>query len=289
MTDWLRNAIDVHVHPSPSMYPRLMDDDELARQAEAAGMRAVLLKCHEGYTMERATLAQKRVKKLSVLGGCVLNHFVGGLNPHAVGYALIMGARMIWMPTMHSANHLKFRGGAKFAGRTSGLEDMPVEGLTVLDEKGKLKPAVHDILDLMKGKDCALGSGHLHWTEIDVLFREAVKRGITRCIITHAESVMKGCTVEFQVEMARLGVYIERCYLAHHAKRITMEKAAGEIRQIGVDQVVLETDFGQNTNPKPTEGLIAFCEGLHGQDFSETDIRKMASLNPARLLNLPIG
>jgi len=288
MIDWLKDAVEVHVHASPSMYPRLLDDDELAAAAEGAGMHAVLLKAHEGYTMERATLAQKRTQRLKVLGGVALNHFVGGLNPHAVAYCMTMGGRMVWMPTLHSANHIKARGGAKFGHQQSGMEDLPVEPLTVLDAQGKLKPEVHDILDLLAGKDVALGSGHLHRTEIDVLFREAHRRGVERMIITHAESPIKETHVAFQKEMAGLGVYIERCYLAHHKGRITFDQTAAEIREVGPERIVLETDFGQAGNPTPTAGLLDFCEQLHQRDFSERDVRRMVSRNPAELLGVPL-
>jgi len=289
MIDWLRDAVEVHVHPSPSMFPRLLDDDELAAAAEAAGMYAVLFKAHEGYTMERAALAQKRCRRLKVLGGVVLNHFVGGLNPHAVAYALTMGARMVWMPTMHSANHIRWRGSASFGHQQSGMEHMTVEPLTVLDERGRLRPAVQDILELMAGRDAALGAGHLHRDEIAVLFREARARGVERLIVTHAELPFMECDVAFQAEMARLGVYIERSWLAvtHPDFGIDLARTAAEIREIGPGQVVLETDFGQATNPAPTEGLAAFCAGLHAHGLSEADVRRMVSTNPAALLNLP--
>ncbi|MFI5401000.1 MAG: DUF6282 family protein, partial [SAR324 cluster bacterium] len=50
MTPWLHDAVDIHVHAAPSIFPRLYDADRLVTEAQAAGMRAVLLKAHEGST-----------------------------------------------------------------------------------------------------------------------------------------------------------------------------------------------------------------------------------------------
>ncbi|HEY8255129.1 MAG TPA: DUF6282 family protein, partial [Rhizomicrobium sp.] len=38
----LKGAIDIHVHQDPDSAPRVIDADDVARQAKAAGMRAVV-------------------------------------------------------------------------------------------------------------------------------------------------------------------------------------------------------------------------------------------------------
>ena len=58
MTNWLHGAVDVHVHASPSIFPRLYDAEKLVAEAQATGMRGLLLKAHEGSTAELAALAQ---------------------------------------------------------------------------------------------------------------------------------------------------------------------------------------------------------------------------------------
>jgi len=78
----LRGAIDLHTHSAPSFFDRLLDDVELAEQARAAGMRAVLYKAHEQDTTGWA--ARRAVPGIQAFGGVVLNHAVGGLNPAAV-------------------------------------------------------------------------------------------------------------------------------------------------------------------------------------------------------------
>lgn len=95
----LKGAIDIHVHSSPSIFPRSVNDLELAEQAKQAGMRAIVLKAHEESTVSRAKLVSKVVEGIEVYGSLVLNEYVGGLNPYAVDMAIQQGAKLIWMPT----------------------------------------------------------------------------------------------------------------------------------------------------------------------------------------------
>ncbi|MCK5429317.1 MAG: hypothetical protein KAI94_07590, partial [Anaerolineales bacterium] len=156
----LEGVIDLHIHSSPDVIPRLMDDVEIAHEAAEAGMRAVLLKSHHTLTADRAAIASKQVEGIQVFGGLVLNQAVGGLNPCAVEVALAMGAKEIWMPTLSAANHL----------RASNVDG---EGITILDESGAIKPVVNDILRLIAPADVILGTGHLSVDEIIILVKAA--------------------------------------------------------------------------------------------------------------------
>jgi hypothetical protein len=42
--DLLEGAIDIHIHSAPDVYPRILNDIELALQAKDMGMRAILIK-----------------------------------------------------------------------------------------------------------------------------------------------------------------------------------------------------------------------------------------------------
>jgi hypothetical protein len=39
----LQGSIDLHIHPSPSLFPRRLDAVEAAQQAAQAGMRAIVI------------------------------------------------------------------------------------------------------------------------------------------------------------------------------------------------------------------------------------------------------
>jgi hypothetical protein len=79
----LEGSIDMHIHSAPDIYMRILNDIELARQAQEMGMRAILVKNHFDGTAARARLATDETG-FPVFGAITLNHTVGGLNAHAV-------------------------------------------------------------------------------------------------------------------------------------------------------------------------------------------------------------
>jgi len=53
----LTGLIDIHIHTSPDIQARLLDDIEAARLAFDAGMKAILIKSHHTLTADRASIA----------------------------------------------------------------------------------------------------------------------------------------------------------------------------------------------------------------------------------------
>ncbi len=267
--------IDLHVHSAPDLQPRLADDVDVARAATIAGLRAILLKSHDTLTADRAAIAEKVVGGVRVFGGLVLNEAVGGLNPRAVEVALQMGAREIWFPTLDAANHRRLHG--------------QTGGITILAEDGRVRPAVYQILDLLRDADVALGTGHLAIGETAVLVRLARERGLRRIVVTHPEAPFIAMPVALQEELRGEGVFFERCYLnilASPDSEAALAEVAAQIRRVGVGSTVLATDLGQAGNPPPPEGLSRFVGGLLRTGLNERDIRVMAAENPAYLLGL---
>lgn len=84
----LKDAIELHVHSAPSIFPRRQTDWELIEDVRKAGMAGVVLKAHEGQTYDRATLLREKNPDLHIYGGLVCNFFSGGLSPAAVDVAL---------------------------------------------------------------------------------------------------------------------------------------------------------------------------------------------------------
>ena len=52
----LQGAVDTHMHTAPDIYPRSVTVMEAAKNAKAAGMRAILVKSHCTDTSDRAEL-----------------------------------------------------------------------------------------------------------------------------------------------------------------------------------------------------------------------------------------
>lgn len=283
---WLEGAIDIHTHTGPSIFPRLMTDGELAAEARRAGMKGVVIKAHEGSTVERAAQFDDP-DGLRVFGGIALNRFVGGLNAVALECALVLGARIVWMPTLHAANHMRFFGKAGFHAQTASTSETSLEPVAVLDAEGRLLPEAEAVLDLMAAHpQAALSSGHLSAEETRVLFREARRRGVRKLLLTHPELPVSGFDLSFQTEMADLGATIERNVLPHYPDwgGVPVERTVAEIRSIGPERCILATDFGQANKPPPPAGLAEFCDRLLANGLDEASIMALIKTNPSRLL-----
>ena len=267
----LSGMYDLHVHTSPDIRPRLLNDLEAARQSMAAGMAGILLKSHITLTADRAVLAEAAVPGSRVYGSLVLNQFTGGLNPAAVDAALQMGAKQIYMPTVSAANH-------RIHTNASGgidLSDPSAESL------------LREILALIKERGAILGTGHISRAEIRLIVRIGTQLGLEKIVITHPEHPFVTLTAGEQRELAGKGVYFERCFASTFKELgdVPVEQIAREIRDVGVASTVLTTDLGAAGYPAPTEGMRAFLAGLRTCGIEDNEIDVMTKQNPAELLS----
>lgn len=176
LPDWASGMTDLHTHSSPSLLPRHGDDRATAAAEHAVGFSTVVLKAHEGSTVERAAAAGD-----GVYGGIVLNSPVGGANPDAVEVAARLGGRVVWMPTVSARTHQAGANSPELSVHR-GFELGPID---VVGEDGALLPQWHDVLEVVSAYDLLLASGHLSADETVVLFREARRHGVQRLMVNH--------------------------------------------------------------------------------------------------------
>ena len=100
----VRGAFDLHVHISPDVVERRIDDVGLARRFHEVGLAGFLLKSHYTSTAERAAVVSAVCPEVTVMGAIALNRAVGGLNALAVEIAAREGARVVWLPTVDAVN-----------------------------------------------------------------------------------------------------------------------------------------------------------------------------------------
>jgi hypothetical protein len=276
MTSNLPNgAIDTHVHSFPDVIARKLDDIELVEQARAAGMSALVLKCHHACTCARAYLLNRFFPDFRVFGGIVLNETVGGFNPRAVEAALKMGATQVWMPTKSAANHRTHLGGRG--------------GLTVL-KGARLREDVTVILRQVAEADAILATGHLSPEESRVLVEEALAAGVKRISVTHPEWGVTAMPVAVQRKLAPSGaVFFERCLVSTQPDleaTVPFETIVDQIRAVGVDTTIAATDYGLPQLSAPVDGLRDYASRLLQSGFAAADVRRMMRDNPARLLRI---
>ncbi|NWF92696.1 MAG: hypothetical protein HXY46_07250 [Syntrophaceae bacterium] len=285
----MQGAIDMHVHSSPSLFPRLVDHVEAAEAARAMGMRALILKEHHGFTSDRVYFVRKLVSGIDLFGGVALNNAVGGINPFAVDAAARLGAKIVWFPTLSAKNHLDQMGGPEFGPmKQEGKGRLAERPVRIVDEKGHLLSEVYEVIDLIAENDLILATGHLSISEVKLLVKTARERGVKRLYVNHPEFIVNG-TIEDQKELSRTGAFIEHPAIFMFPMWPTKAGIDGiveMIKAVGPERTVLSTDLGQLHNPPPWEGLRMFLRVLLEKGIPKEDLKRMVQDNPAYLLNI---
>jgi hypothetical protein len=294
-SELLRGAVDLHCHVNPHVRPEIHSQTalEYAREASAAGMRAIVLKDIGLPTTGTAAVVNAIVDGIEVFGSLVLNRCNGGICPEAVATALGhgAGARIVYMPTGDALNHAIKRE------RFYAGVNPPVprdRAITILDG-GKLIPEVYEVLDLIAKADRCLATAHLSPPEIMPLVEAARERGVKKIIVSHALWQMVGLSPEQLRQLAAWGAFIEieiclympLMHFIHGEAPLDPRLAARTIREIGAERVILDTDLGQAYAPVPVEGYRMFLAALLKCGVREPELRAMACDNPAALLGLP--
>jgi hypothetical protein len=287
-------AVDLHCHSGPSVMPRYFDHYEAMQEASAAGIRALLIKDHYYSATPVTEMLNKHFKhlKVTLLSGVPLNNQTGGLNIYAVEHGIKLGAKLVWMPTFTSANHINqhkkdehFKD--KFPqAKKKMLEPIP---LSVLDANGKLVPEVLPILDLIAEHDIVLSGGHLHISEIFPLFEEAKRRGVKRLLVNHPTYVVEASLDDIR-RLVDMGAYVEHsmCMFVPGSKFKFYDppELDAMIEAGTVERTILGSDLGQQGNPRLVDGFRNVIETCLGLGYTEAEVRKMTSSNAAQLIGL---
>ena len=236
-----------------------------------------MLKNHLDPTPARAILANTSGQYTAkAYGSAVLNLSIGGLNPLAVKYYLKLGAKIIWMPTLHARNQIEYFGRDPFANHP---------GIRLLDENGDLKPEVLEILDLIKEYDATIATGHISIGESIAVCNAARERGV-RTVLTHPDWTCTTVPADVQTQLVKKGVILEKLWFDIGINHVTAEYMAQTIRDAGVENCFMATDRGQSGKEYPVEGLMMFMDAMLDCGFSVEEIHIMTHENPERVLGL---
>ncbi len=281
----LEGAIDLHIHAGPDIFPRDLDEADVAQQAEEIGMEAVLFKSHFTTNADRVYMLRKRFEGVGLYGSVVLNKSVGGINPEAVFAALNLDAMRVEMPTVDSRQHIQR------LGRTypwSKIQLPETEGMTILNEEGGLIPEVRQVAELVAAHDAILATGHLTVPEMLALIEEARDAGVKKILVTHAELDVVSVSKEDQKRMADMGAYIEHSFTpcTHLRQRLDPRRIVEAIEHVGSERCVMSSDMGQPVNPVPREGFRMFVKTMLHLGISQGDIDIMIRENPAKFLGI---
>jgi hypothetical protein len=279
----VRGGYDLHIHISPDLPPRRIDDVSLAHRFAELGLAGFALKSHYTSTAERAQVVSK-VTGVRVLGAITLNQGVGGLNPLAVEIAAREGARIVWMPTFDSK--------AETAGRTDPKpgDNVPqwakfqhelrelglgVEAVEVTDAGGAVLPETLDVLRTIARHDLVLATAHLSRDDAVAVVDAAFEEGVKTVVITHPEFTSQQFTIEEQVAFVAKGCLIERCLSTPWSSKTTFEHVFDGVRAVGLENNFFSSDFGNPDYPAVEDGLAIWADKLLEAGFQEDDVHSM--------------
>jgi hypothetical protein len=226
----------------------------------------------------------------------LLDGIVIGCSFPDVGHAAVsvhsFGARLVWMPTFSSANHINaHKKDAEFKDKfpqtkKKMLDPVP---LSILDAKGHLLPEVGPILDMIAENDVVLSSGHLHISECWPLFEEAKKRGVKRLLCNHPSYVVDASLDDIR-RLAGMGVYCEHsmCMFVPGSKFHFYQPSELDamIKAATPEKTILGSDLGQIGNPRLVDGFRNVIETCLDLGYSESQVRSMVSANAVTLMGL---
>jgi len=257
----------------------------------AFGYRAFISKRHHCCNADSAKLATKHVPGIKVFGGIVLNWCVGGLNPHAVDAAILMGAKIVWMGNMHAGTLSKEPFYSQYDWHNIPEDHIlktrqvkkyhiapPINAIAL--DSGELIPEVHDIIDLIADAgDVILNTCHISYVECEAVVSEARKAGVEKIMIAHAHKF----TLEQQKKLADMGAYLEYDI----PKDESRHKAIAEfIKSIGTEHCVITSGMGAATHCHPIDEMRHIMMSLRLNGLSQEEVDLMTKKTPAKLLSL---
>lgn len=284
----LTDAIDLHVHTGPDLFPRLGDDANTAAGCRDAGLAGMAVKCHFEGTAVRAHLVNQMTPGFTMYGGIALNYPVGGINPMAVHSCLAVGGKVIWMPSGHARYHATITGTLGGWGNSfMNLRTPPdAEGITVLAADGGLTDDAREVVRLVAEADALLATSHLAPEEILLVLDEARTVG-ARTLVNHVMYMPK-CDLDLIEEFVARGAAVEVCsvLVSGFWDRLRLDDVIAIVDRVGSQNLVLASDGGGIQTPSPHESLRVLLDNLLYQGVSEKDLRRSITETPRRLLGV---
>lgn len=269
----LKGVIDMHVHSNPDIRHRAYDDFELMEAAIRVGARAIVIKTHQGTTVDRAYLCNRHNEivhqgdnDFTMYGSIALNRQMGGINPWAVESGLKLGAKVIWLPTQSARNNMV-------------KQNQDPAGCVDVIRDGKIVPELKDVFRLVKDYDVVLGTGHISPEECFKVVEAARDAGVKKVVVTHPEWWMVGMSLEDQVRIVKdYDVILEHCFAqpmggGKYKSNLPMNLEA--VQACGYKNVMVSTDGGQVENPYWEIALEQYMQYLSDHGVTDEELHYM--------------
>ena len=248
----MNGIVDLHVHSAPSLLPRHANDNDTARAARQAGVSTLVLKAHEGSTAERALLVGN-----GAIGGVVLNSTVGGANADAVRVARLLGARVVWLPTISSECHQN----ASQSRELSIHRELHFRTVPVCPN-GRLDDAWNEVFEEVAAADMVLASGHVSLDEAVITFKAARALGVRRFLVNHPLMPFLGWRDDHVTAFSALGAYLELGILVDLRAGSQPTSTERLARVYPAELLAFGSDLGHADHPTFTDGIDLWLSEL---------------------------
>ena len=300
----VQGAIDIHCHADAAHQDAL----SVAKLASKNGMRGILYKSIAGKQRAESVknvrealhrwCDEEKVEPILCWSGCNVANRAAPPSAAKIREQLDGGINAVWMPVAMHANTLSQIGGRKSwwdptAGRgelTPALswDEALKVGQYLLDEHGKLKTEIKEIIQVLHDRGIPLFFGHATHPEIFALAEECQKIGHKKAVIDHPFSPFVNLSIPQMTELGKAGMYLNFTYDELSpllgVDPFDMYKA---IRSIGVEQVTLSSDCGEPLFPNSVEGVRQMRAYMEAFGLSKEEIKTVSCDNPAKILGLP--
>src|SRR5258708_20021729 len=169
----LEGAFDTDIHSAQDVLPGKFNDIEVGQRFKARRMAGFVLKSHYICTADRATLVNAIVPEVQAFGAIAMNNSVGGLNPLALDIAGRLGAKVVFLPSVDTANELENVSGQRDESKLpywmSIAREMRALGIAGsflnVTEDGQVTQATRQCLEIVAKHDMVLATSHLRPSE----------------------------------------------------------------------------------------------------------------------------
>lgn len=285
----MENGVDCHAHGGSDPFNRLLLEDDIAIDYSKAKMRAVVFKTWFTPSASRNQLVQKyldrwadehEMRPVQIFGGITLNEPVGGINPNAVKRCLgFPGFKYVWMPMVDSYHHKRVV-----------FDDWSGRGLRLLDDDGKILPELTEVLKIAADNDLVVGTGHFPYEpDHRTMLEEAKRVGVKRLEIIHPAHIHCKTTIAQMQEAASEGVKLmlsglgTTAFPLHETGPVYAVKM---IKEVGAENIVYGSDYGQIHNPPHVVGTRWMIKLLLSYGAPMEDVRKVMQETPVKHLGL---
>jgi hypothetical protein len=305
----VEGAIDIHCHAHEGQ----QDPLAIAKLASASGMKGILFKTLVGAgrkdlagpaggvremegELARWCDAQK-CAPIAMWAGWSIGRRTSLLGAKEAERQLRDGVKCVWMPIALHANTLSKVGGKPIwwgasDDPTYNTEPLPWDearkiGHYLLDDRGRLKDEVIEVLKVVADYDVALSFAHATHPEIAALAELVDKLGITKAFVDHPFSPFVDLTLAQMKQLTAIGIYMNFTYdEISPLLGVDPAKMCATIQALGTAHVTLSSDAGEPLFPNSVECMRLIRGHMRAFGLSDPEIHEISAINPARIVGM---